>query len=285
MAGIMNNEPGNITTLKHWDEWFELCSINRCCAETAGALGKFAHLRYEKKLIQYLDKRGLSEDKMPSEPKDLLHDPRPGACWRDLEAEYWHSPKPPETGETPASPSTPSKLYKKFYREVSFSCPDLDSRRKYLEGATTDFLIRTRCRKLIQKGLRYRLATEKEVESASNRDDPDEQGEVFLPLDQDIQVAEKIFNSLDARDKILLLAKEGNVSLKDDQISSRLGMGHSALYLHQAKAVAKVRGILEKKNLSRRDSFGVAHVLQKILGNWAYSPECGISGCLMRDDT
>jgi hypothetical protein len=279
----MSNPPTNITAPEHWAEWFEKCALAICSDETRRAMGIFSHERYKDYLLKALG-NGKSKSDLPIEARDLLHLNAPGACWYDLEDSYWGRQTPGDKSGK-GSATGGAKTYKKYYREEA-SKRGPEGGRNWLEAKCSENLIWTRCRSIICKSSKLQRRTDESqrgLEETLPPESPgDPQSEPLLASEAD-EIAREIFEGLTPGERILMLAKANNITLTNQVICSRLGLGKSALY---ELLKATTDGIAQKfgKHHLNPEDLTVASRLLRLLTTWALSPECGIGECLTRGE-
>lgn len=285
----MSTTPSNITDPEHWAEWFEKCALALCCDDTRQALGVFAHKRYERYFRIALRERNRAGGELPIDVRDLLHSPQPGACWLDLEASYWYQLKPQVNANQSTGNLPEAKSYKKFFSEVASLVTPPEESRNYLEGVTTNNLIRTRCRSIVTRSLfRYGGGEDKsgktQEESIIENHQEVPHSEPILLTSEVVEISDEIFASLKSEDRILVLANANNVSLASPEITTRLGLKKSTLYDRQKVAERSIAPLLRKHQLDPKEHTLVLRRLLELLTEWSLSPECGIGDCLTRGE-
>jgi len=283
----MSTVQSNITAPEHWAEWFEKCALLKCGDDTRQSLGIFAHERYKRYFGIALREQGRSVNEFPVEVSDLLDSPQPGACWLDLEASYWHLPMREGRGDTDTIGQAGAKVYKKFHLEIASTLPSPEESRKYLEAKSTQNLIRNRCRSIISESI-FRCGGRVDESGMSQEDSILEELQVTsqpsLLAFEVYEIAHKIFGSLTAEVKILILAGENNVNLANPAISARLELKKTILYERQNAAWKSLGPLCRKHQLYPEDIPLVWDSLLGLLTEWALSPECGIGECLTRGE-
>ena len=265
--------PRKLTTPEQWEEWFEKCALAKCKPETRTAMSRFAWERYRKFLDQALAKIQKHPDQgRPTDIRDLLAPESNvpgdvGNCWHDLESEYWWHVKPESNEE--------GKTYKKWYRSKAASVETgngPEEARNFLEGAVTNNLVRTRCRKIVAS-----LPMWSELEELP----PDLSG----PPDQEPasesearDLAETVFGEISEEDRFFLCVVWLGMPVNSEKMLDCFGMKKTQAYRRREKALSNVLRIFKKHDAKDSDA-KMAAALGEKLRIWAKSPECPFARC------